>query len=279
MAPLIFPPVCVLCGEATGRVTAENSTRRYATFCNVCETSLVQSRPMMRTACDRCGWPRVVRSPRTHSPAPPADPPSDFEITSGVPDLLPCPKCHARSNPHHFSRITPLYRYHEAARTAVVAAKYPCNSAVTRELATRLAQRCRDRWPDRTADAKAAAVPMVVTSVPSPWIRQIRRGGSGTRLLAQYTAMSLNSPYVSLLQTTRSVAKQALLDDDARRDNVDGAFRVCRRWRKTSLDCDVLLVDDVMTTGATADEVARVLIGAGARRVLLAVVALAMRDA
>lgn len=298
LAPLIFPPVCVLCGDATGLATAKTSTRRYATFCRVCETALAQSRPMMRTACDQCGWPRAVRSPRHLSRGSPAGPPDEiadeFEIASGPPTQLPCRRCQARPRPHRFSRIVALYRYHDVARNAVVAAKYPLNSAVTQELAVRLAQGCRERWPDLTTIGEAgggsrensdggpieepAAVPTIVTSVPSPWIRQVRRNGSGTRLLAQYTAKNLGIPYVNLMQTTRSVAKQALLDDDGRRDNVRGAFRVSRRWRKTKLDCDIVLVDDVMTTGATADEVAGVLIDAGAHRVSLAVVALAMRD-
>lgn len=278
LAPLIFPPVCVLCGEATGLTTNTSSPRRYATFCAACETSLIQSRPMMRTACERCGWPRVVRSPRLTSIDTAGEAPTgELGSLSETMNSLPCPKCHARDTPHRFSRITPLYRYHDAARMAVVAAKYPRNSAVTWELAARLADRCRSRWPDLTS-AEPGTSPMIVTSVPSPWIRQVRRGGSGTRLLAEYTARDLGLPYVSLLQTTRTVAKQALLDDDARRHNVQGAFQIRRRWRKTSLNYDVLLVDDVMTTGATADEVAEVLVDAGACRVSLAVVALAMRD-
>ncbi len=281
LAPLIFPPACVLCGEATGLTTGNSSARRYATFCRGCETSLIQSQPMMRTACDRCGWPRVPRSPRLssqhRSSASEDHLGNDSEITSNPTRWLPCPKCQALPHPHRFSQITPLYRYHDAARTAVVAAKYPRNSTICRELAIRLADRCRSRWPELHTPVPGA-VPTIVTSVPSPWIRQIRRGGSGTRLLAQYTAKNLDIPYRGLLETTRPVAKQALLNDDERRQNVTGAFQLARRWRKVALECDVVLVDDVMTTGATADEVAGVLLQAGARRVSLAVVALAMRD-
>ncbi|TWT66463.1 ComF family protein [Allorhodopirellula solitaria] len=312
LAPLVFPPVCVLCGDTTRWIANGNSARRYATFCRVCETSLIESQPMMRTACQQCGWPRVVRTPRGGVRGPAGErlslaagelglaageQPSEWSPADSQTDSWPCPRCQTRDSPHRFSRITPLYRYHDAARDAVVAAKYPCNSAVARELAMRLADRCRSRWPDLVdsplpepptqplarqsagpASSRPAGPPPIVTSVPSPAMRQIRRGGSGTRLLAQYTAKCLGLPYVNLLRTTRGVEKQALLDDDARRDNVRGAFEIVRRWRKRDLDREVLLVDDVMTTGATADEVAGVLIDAGARGVSLAVVALAMRD-
>ncbi len=206
------------------------------------------------------------------------------EIHASTEVELSCPKCQARQSPHLFHRITPLYRYHDAARDAVVAAKYPRNSAISRELAVRLADRLRSRWPDllaaqaRTGGRNSMTTTPLVTSVPAPWLRQLRRGGSGTRLLAQYTAKHLGLPYVNLLQTTRQIRKQALLQDDQRRENVRGAFRIRRSWLKRLQDREILLVDDVMTTGATADELAGVLIATGATRVSLAVVALAMRD-
>ena len=266
LSPLLFPPVCVLCGDRTERVAAKETTgdegsRKFETFCRVCETSLTQSTPMMRTACDDCGWPRGARS--------------DSAAVSS--ELSACPKCHARESPHRFDRITPLYRYHDAARDAVVAAKYPRNAVVARELAKALAARCRSRWPDLGGALSKADRP-IVTSVPSPWIRQVRRGGSGTRLLAQYTASNLNLHYVTLLHTTRPIAKQALLDDEARRVNVHGAFQIRSRWLNRLQGREVLIVDDVMTTGATADEIATILHDAGVARVSLAVAALAMRE-
>ncbi|MEO9593793.1 ComF family protein, partial [Rhodopirellula bahusiensis] len=134
--------------------------------------------------------------------------------------------------------------------------------------------------PDDTTDAEGESdqSPMV-THVPSPFWRQFRRGGVGTGSLASRFAREMNFWFGSLLETTRSVQKQALLDDEARRENVRGAFRVRRRWKKRVSGRNVLLVDDVMTTGATADEISRVLLDAGAARVDLLVVARAIRDA
>ncbi|MCM2373792.1 ComF family protein [Aporhodopirellula aestuarii] len=311
VAPLIFPPVCVLCGaatEPTHPADRQKSNRQYETFCLACETSLIQSSPMMRTACDTCGWPSGARSARSTprrigSHADDCGEIDQAEDEDTASEGLPCAKCHARKVPHRFDRITPLYRYHDAARDAVVAAKYPHNSVVARELAIRLAARCHERWPDLTEQnprPKAANgngfLPAflwrpgvgsagiwsphgpIVTSVPSPWIRQVRRGGSGTRLLAQYTAARLRLPYVTLLRTRRQIAKQALLDDDARRENVSGAFCVRAGAGEKISGREIVLVDDVMTTGATANEIAGVLLDAGARKVSLAVVAMALRE-
>jgi predicted amidophosphoribosyltransferase len=113
--------------------------------------------------------------------------------------------------------------------------------------------------------------------------------------------------YRNLLTTTRSIAKQALLDDEARRENVRGAFAIRRpglgrrrglsqwpglsrwsgswpgRWLRQRRNSPVdqrriILIDDVMTTGATADEISELLFEAGAESVSLAVVAIAIRD-
>lgn len=217
----------------------------------------------MTTACDRCGWPTGRFGD----------------------DSFACPRCERLAVPHRFSRITPLYRYQDAVTAVVVAAKYPSNSAITWELAHRLATRCRGRWGDLSSNENPLDEnlphPPIVTSVPSPWWRQARRGGSGTRLLAKYFARSMGWRYHGLLRTTRSIAKQAWLDDEARRENVRGAFALKSRFssmRSAVAGREIILVDDVMTTGATADEVAGVLCDAGARRVSLAVVAIAIRE-
>ncbi|TWT92254.1 ComF family protein [Neorhodopirellula pilleata] len=262
LAPLVFPPACCLCSEPTPmRITGENESALITVFCRACETSLVQTGPLLENACMNCGWPRgLCRG-----------------FASGG-ELLPCPRCAARKNSHPFSRITPLYRYQDTVTAAVVAAKYPRNSAITRELARRLAVRCKTRWPELTVLPRSSTP--IVTSVPSPVMRQARRGGSGTRLLGQHFAAETGLPYRALMRTTRSIAKQAWLDDDSRRENVSGAFALRRIGfrRPVLMGREIILVDDVMTTGATADEITRVLLDAGAVRVSVAVVALAMRE-
>ena len=126
-----------------------------------------------------------------------------------------------------------------------------------------------DDWPD------------VVTYVPSCLTRRVARGGNGASLIASAVAHRIGRPCRSLLRTTRSIAKQAWLDDDQRQQNVQGAFALKRSYAFPRMpqphDRHILVVDDVLTTGATANEVARVLRGGGARRVTLAVVARAVR--
>jgi predicted amidophosphoribosyltransferase len=75
----------------------------------------------------------------------------------------------------------------------------------------------------------------------------------------------------SILARKRPTVSQTGLTRHQRRANIRGAFEV--RHAERIADRDVLLVDDVLTTGTTASECARVLLRAGARQVFVATVA------
>jgi len=113
-----------------------------------------------------------------------------------------------------------------------------------------------------------------VAAVPLHWWRFYRRGYNQAALLARaLRARGLAAPLVRPLVRTRDTRPQVGLSRRARLENVRGAFRVRRpeavRGRR------FLLVDDVMTTGATAGTCARELLRAGARSVAVAVAAVA----
>ncbi len=109
-----------------------------------------------------------------------------------------------------------------------------------------------------------------IVPVPLHWLRQWRRGFNQSEVLARGLAAKLRIPVISALRRVRSTQVQAGLSHTARRQNVDQAFR-CRRHVVAGKR--LLLIDDVMTTGATAAACARTLKRAGAARVVLATVA------
>ena len=103
--------------------------------------------------------------------------------------------------------------------------------------------------------------------LPLPLHRErLRRRGYDQALeLARPLARSLNLPLADgLLQRYKSTRAQSRLDAAARTRNLRGAFRVVAG---ASMPAHVVLVDDVMTTGATLHAAARVLIAGGAQRV------------
>lgn len=109
----------------------------------------------------------------------------------------------------------------------------------------------------------------VIMPVPLHPERLRARGFNQASVLAQTLSKSLRLPLneVSLLRVSGSEKYRAGLDVKARRDTVAGAFKVS--YPRLVAGEDILLVDDVFTTGATVSACAEVLIAAGAKSVFV----------
>lgn len=106
--------------------------------------------------------------------------------------------------------------------------------------------------------------PDVIVPVPLTYRRRIQRGYNQAALLAAQIARTVGAPVdYRGLRRIRHAAPQRSLDASARRRNQLGAYRASGNF----LEKNVAIVDDVMTTGATAAEVATTLIDAGAANV------------
>ena len=114
--------------------------------------------------------------------------------------------------------------------------------------------------------------PDVVVPVPLHWWRRLGRGYNQSETVARTLAESLGLPCrPTWLVRTRPTSSQVAQSAAARWENVRGAFRA--RRGVTVRDARILLVDDVLTTGATADAAATALRQAGAAQVVVAVLA------
>jgi ComF family protein len=170
---------------------------------------------------------------------------------------------HCRRRRFKFSAVYALGIYEGKLRMAILRMKrYRANSlrmAVARLLADQLAPRIADEPLD------------VVLPVPMHWTRRLFNGINSPEVFATRLAGQLDLPVrCDLLRRRRSTQLQAPLSIPQRKANVRGAFSLTRGTDVR--DARILLVDDVLTTGATCQEVARTLRAAGAKRVIAAVV-------
>jgi len=114
----------------------------------------------------------------------------------------------------------------------------------------------------------------VIVPMPIHWLKKWQRGFNQSDDLAREIGKKWNVPVRTVVRRKKATRPQAGLTNAKRRANMQGAFRIAGRKSLTGMR--VLLVDDVVTTGATASACARVLKRAGAAHVAL--LALARTD-
>ncbi len=135
-------------------------------------------------------------------------------------------------------------------------------------LAVYLGERTAERFLERYGGEDA---PYLVVAVPTTKSRLQERGYNQAERLAESVCAYLNGRGVAasadfaLLQKTRETGQQKQGSQKERRENVRGAYSV--KKRKACEGRTVLLVDDIMTTGATGNECAKKLLAAGASKV------------
>jgi ComF family protein len=172
-----------------------------------------------------------------------------------------CAACLRRPPPYRDARSAA--RYTGVAREALHALKFRGQARLAAPLS------------DLLVDVCAAAAPLLadlVVPVPLHPERERQRGFNQSALLARRLASRLRLPCrTRALERWRPTRPQTELTGRERRRNVRGAFSVAEPARVR--DRHVMLVDDVLTTGATVLECSRVLVRAGARAVSVVTVA------
>jgi len=118
-------------------------------------------------------------------------------------------------------------------------------------------------WMAAQAPPLAGHEPALCTPVPTTSARVRQRGYNQAGLLAAALARATGRACTDTLARTRASGSQTALQPAARRANVAGAFAVTAGGAERVSGAHIILVDDVLTTGATAAECARALESAG----------------
>jgi len=167
-----------------------------------------------------------------------------------------CGAC--RASPPRFDRARAVLAYDDASRPLIVGYKRAGRLEATPLFVRWLEVAGREILPE--AD--------LIAPVPLHWRRMLWRRFNQAAELARALARYQAGAYApDLLRRRKPTRSQAGLGPAARRRNVVGAFAVSDRWKARLAGQRVLLVDDVFTTGATAERAAATLVRAGATAV------------
>jgi ComF family protein len=252
----LFPADCRICGSPLFKVSR----------LPVCGSCLIALRPLQGSYCTVCGE-------ALHLPAY-----IDLgETDCGEADCIDvearCLLCQRADPP--FERAVAYGRYDGELRDLIHLLKFqqvrPAAAVLGRMLAETIAK-LEQAMPVGTLFSST----IVVVPVPLHTRKQAQRGFNQAEMIAREALKQLSRPKrfdlcKGVLLRRRETGSQIGLTRHQRRENMRGAFAVSDPTRL--LNRDILLIDDVYTTGTTASECARVLRRAGAARVWVATVA------
>ncbi|MDR0337576.1 MAG: ComF family protein [Planctomycetaceae bacterium] len=263
---LFYPPVCPLCNELM-----ENDEL----FCNECVAKLSTPDGWF---CKRCGGKR--------------QPPSHNILGKTSDTLLGCSRC--RAIKFRFRRVIVLGEYEKELRELILRMKTDRSGFLARAVTQLLVRQRAKEFQRIKLD--------VIIPVPMYWFRRWSRGVNSPDILAEELGRLLNVPVAAhCVRRTRPTEVQYLLSAHNRASNVANAFALKKQlnWSKNcskdrlkdwlknqlknwfklganseieSFDSElsgknVLLVDDIFTTGSTCNEIAKILRAAGVRNI------------
>ncbi len=226
----VFPRYCLLCGKI-------NPKGEYEHLCPECEVSL---RILKGARCTLCSEPIGPES---------------------MPNIHGCPKCIDRK--FQFDKSFCLCAFDGAAREMVHELKYRTGAHIVRDMA-----KVAKKFPELADYIRNA----VLVPIPLHAAKALKRRYNQSDLIASMLVKTFpesNAKIRKILRRTRKTATQTTLDRESRADNVKDAFALAKAKSAETLpkNTNIVLVDDVMTSGATLSECAKILKKSGFKSV------------
>ena len=249
LVDFLYPPFCFICKNDTF-----GEDKKF-----VCESCLDQIEEIEPPFCMKCGRSFLSK-----------------EAFRNI-DKPVCGRCREKSGKIYYDRTIGLGRYDSVLKELIHLYKYNKKKELEKILAVLLMKKIK-------ADSKTLQADLIV-SVPLHWLRKRIRGFNQSEELGRYISKELKIPMANYLKRRKNTKPQIGLTGEDRRKNVRNAFRVSWLARRLGYsynykfhsikDKSIVLVDDVVTTGATVNECSKVLKRAGAKEVKVLCLAIA----
>lgn len=231
----MMPPACTFCTR-----DLQNDFEATVDGIKICGRCRKNFNSDERAACLKCGMP----------------------VGPYVDTKQGCSECSRRN--FRFEQVIRLGIYEDSLRTACIRGKSHGAEALAAALASLLWKKHLERLNDFAPD--------VVVPVPQFWLHRFTRPHHQALTMAEVLAERLAVPCDErMIRKTRRTIDQSSLPRTKRLKNLDHAFSTRRNNQLAGRR--VLIVDDILTTGTTSNEIAKVIRKAGASDVAVAVIA------
>ena len=231
----VLPPACTFCTR-----DLQNDFEATIDHINLCGKCRKQFTSDERSACQKCGMP----------------------VGPYVDTTQGCPACSRRD--FRFDKVIRLGVYENSLRTACIRGKSRGAESLAASLASLLWKKHQNALNEFAAD--------LVVPVPQFWLHKFTRPHHQALTMAEVLAEHLEIPCDErAVRKARRTVDQSSLPRSKRLTNLKQAYAVRRNHCLAGKR--VLIVDDILTTGTTSNELAKVLRKAGASNVAVAVIA------
>lgn len=224
-----------ICCRCQTPLASDGWSHQPVLLCDACVSEVC---PKIESTCPRCAAPAATSSLNEAG----------------------CWRCKDAKFP--FASVTALGVYQNELRDAVLVAKSTQGLFLGNALGGLLARKVIATHPSGHD---------FITATPMHWLRKWRRGINAAEVVAEAIAAATSARCKPLVACQRWVERQSSLPPSKRPKNVRAAYHL--RQTNAVRNRSVLLVDDILTTGATAAAITRQLQKAGAARVDVAVLA------
>lgn len=259
---LLCPASCVFC--KTQIESEEKLSLDSPLLCEKCKTAFVTPEGHF---CRRCGGKRhfeesldMIEAANIALDIARLDESSEMDAPKIA---FACAQC--RRTKFSFSHCITLGEYEKELKEAVLRSKNEKSGANIISATRLLFETREDLLKNQRFD--------LIVPVPMYYLRKFRRGVNAAEYMAEELSRLLKIPYSNcLVRRVRPTHKQTSIPPLERAKNVNGVFALSR-FAANPKGMRILLVDDILTTGATSNEISRLLLSAGAASVALAVIA------
>ena len=230
LANLLYPPVCVLCRRSEPVSISPPAGSNL--FCEACRQTMVRCQAPV---CQQCG----------------------LAVAAAFDAVVKCREC--RNHPRSFTMARAPWQYIGSLQQAIHQLKYAQRWRLGNWLAQDMIRVAQETLPIEQID--------LVCPIPSHWLRRRLRGFDPTSTLARLVAQQINKPYLpKAITRTRWTRSQTQLSGPKRLRTVNQVFCANKALVNGRV---ILLIDDVLTSGATAESCSGALRAAGAREVFV----------
>lgn len=223
----------------------------FPTHCLFCD-QIIDKEALFCSIC----WPKLqfITDPKCRICAYP------FEVElKGNSAKLPCASC-LKKKPT-FDKVITIFRYNKIIKKIIADLKYRDQAFIAKKFAKLLLEKAKPELEDID----------FITVVPLHINKLKKRKFNQTILLAKNLVKSNKKIkiYNDILFRAKDTPTQVDLTQKQRKENIKRAFILNKKYKEFVVDKKILLIDDVMTTGATIEACAKVLKKCGAKKVIV----------